>query len=121
MSACPSSSQQKAGSHFLTRGCKHARLTGCMRQGDSSTTRKYGGTGLGLNIVSRLVEAHNGTISLDSAVGRGSTFIVRLPVHQPDESLCPSAVESSRASLELVSPCRCPVWMCSGLSLACDP
>lgn len=71
-------------------------------QGDSSTTRKYGGTGLGLNIVSRLVEAHHGTISVESVVGKGSTFIVRLPVHQPDESLCPSAVESNRGSLDMV-------------------
>ena len=78
-------------------------------QGDSTTTRKYGGTGLGLNIVAQLVAAHNGSIAVNSAVGFGSTFTVRLPAHQPDESLCPSAeasLESSRQnSFDTVCPC----------------
>ena len=51
--------------------------------------------------MSRLVEAHHGTISLESAIGKGSIFSIRLPLHQPDESLCPSAVESSRVSFEV--------------------
>jgi len=51
------------------------------RQADSTTTRVHGGVGLGLSIARQLVEAHQGTISVESeGKDRGSTFIVRLPV-----------------------------------------
>jgi PAS domain S-box-containing protein len=51
------------------------------RQEDASTTRKYGGLGLGLAIVRQLVEAHGGIITADSlGEGLGATFTVQLPL-----------------------------------------
>ena len=47
---------------------------------DKARSRSSGGTGLGLSIVKHLVELHHGTITVDSKVGEGSSFILELPV-----------------------------------------
>eukprot|EP00798_Chlamydomonas_sp_ICE-L_P004427 gene4427-14559_t len=60
------------------------------RQADMSSKRKYGGTGLGLSIAKQLLEAHQGTICAESAVGVGTTITMTIPVLQ----------RSTRASLE---------------------
>jgi len=61
-------------------------------QGERSIERSQGGLGVGLALVKRLVEMHEGTIAVSSTLGKGSEFIVSLPVHQPTTpSRSPSA------------------------------
>jgi CheY-like chemotaxis protein len=65
------------------------------RQADSSTTRSYGGLGLGLSIVRHVVELHGGTVEAHSAgEGQGATFRLELPVR--DASI-PEGTEARRA------------------------
>ena len=58
-----------------------ARIFERFVQADSSVSRKYSGTGLGLSLAKEYVEMHGGSISLESEPGVGSTFTVHVPVN----------------------------------------
>jgi len=62
----------------------HAKIFDRFYQVDASSTRRYGGAGLGLALAQELVTLHGGAIRVDSAEGRGSTFTVRLPLLRKD-------------------------------------
>jgi signal transduction histidine kinase/CheY-like chemotaxis protein/HPt (histidine-containing phosphotransfer) domain-containing protein len=55
------------------------RIFNAFEQGDSSTTRKFGGSGLGLSITKRLVDLHHGAIDIKSNEDKGTTVTIALP------------------------------------------
>jgi len=66
-----------------------AKVFEAFQQAESTTARRYGGTGLGLTISRRFCEMMGGTLSVTSAPGAGSAFTVRLPAVPPAEGTAP--------------------------------
>jgi CheY-like chemotaxis protein len=75
-----------------------ARLFQAFSQADASTTKRFGGTGLGLAITKHFCTMLGGDVTVDSTLGKGSTFTIWLP----DQVLAPAAVATS-APVELKS------------------
>ena len=71
------------------------RLFSPFTQLDSKLSRQYAGTGLGLTLVMKLVELHGGSVAVESEIGKGSCFTVRIPCkgldtlnqHNPSETI----------------------------------
>ena len=87
----------------MTQG-QVAQLFQAFSQGDSSTSRRYGGTGLGLAITKAFTDMLGGAIEVQSKLGGGTVFVVRLPFVNPRDlsgskrAISPEIAEAARAA-----------------------
>jgi signal transduction histidine kinase/DNA-binding response OmpR family regulator len=77
-----------------------ARIFEAFTQADASTTRKYGGTGLGLTITRKFCELMGGRITVESEPGKGTVFTVLLPIEVAVEATPSAGQEQPRAMPE---------------------
>jgi PAS domain S-box-containing protein len=79
------------------------RVFDLFTQAERTLDRSQGGLGIGLTVVQTLVEMHQGKVEVYSALGRGSEFVVRLPLHRTEErSQPPPAEKQSVSSLRIL-------------------
>ena len=88
------------------------------QQLDSSYRREYPGAGLGLALTQHLVELHAGTIDVDSRLGIGSSFTVRLP--RPAQSPTPEPLQLKQRRVVLIEPNEASADLICELLLAAD-
>ena len=82
-----------------------SRLFSPFTQLDSKLSRQYAGTGLGLTLVLRLVEMHGGSVTVESEIGKGSCFTIRIPckgldtliTHNPSGTTTLSEITATQA------------------------
>jgi len=80
-----------------------SKIFDAFTQADGSTTRNFGGTGLGLTISRQLVEMMGGTIRVESEFGKGSEFIFTIPLRMMEESnLRPSIARPDLKGLKVL-------------------
>lgn len=88
---------------------KSSKIFERFMQAEDSTTRKFGGTGLGLNIVKQLVELQNGQILLKSSLGKGSEFYFSLEFLKAKTTVADTFVKNS---LDLKSLGKLSILLC---------
>ncbi len=84
-------------------------------QVDQSLVRRFGGTGLGLALCKSIAEVHGGSIAVDSSVGEGSTFTVRLPRRVPQRSHQAATPVTANVAADADEALRLTLGMAAGV------